>query len=247
MPRQARQAHRTKYFHVMVQGVNREYIFQKEIYKKKYLYLLKKAPEYNIKIISYCIMDNHVHLLIETENSKNMSEFMGKIDLLFAMYFNHKEERVGVVFRNRYTSEPIYTEEYLRRCIAYIHRNPVKANMVKRLEEYKYSSYKSYVEGVMQNDIFYFNSKFDLKSFDAIHNSEIEDKFIEYIGTKNDAQTIMQEFLDTRNIQFAQLRENKGILKELAKRIKKRCNATNKDIAKVLDISSATIGNYLKN
>ena len=102
LPRKARINLRGNFFHIMVQGINKEFIFQKNEYKDKYIKLLKNAKEFNIKVIAFCIMDNHAHLLIETLEIKKSSELMWKINFEFARYYNGKEKRVGVVFRNRY-------------------------------------------------------------------------------------------------------------------------------------------------
>ena len=142
MPRISRKNFETSFFHVLTQGVNREYIFSKKEYIEKYLYLINKyKEEFNILILAYCIMSNHSHLLIYTNKIENMSKFMHKINGIFSQFYNKSENRVGVVFRNRYVSEPIYDKKYLANCINYIHMNPVKAGLVYNCEEYKYSSF----------------------------------------------------------------------------------------------------------
>ena len=156
MPRIARKSLGTSFFHVIVQGINKEYIFSKEEYIEKYLELINKYKEnYNIQILAYCIMNNHAHLLIYSEDSKEMGRFMHKVNCIYAQYYNKIENRVGVLFRNRYVSEPIYQEGYLINCINYIHMNPVKANIVSNCSEYKYSSFNEYIknEGVANKKI----------------------------------------------------------------------------------------------
>lgn len=156
MPRIARKGLGTSFFHVIVQGINKEYIFCKEEYIEKYLELINKHKEnYNIQILAYCVMNNHAHLLIYSEDSKEMGRFMHKVNCIYAQYYNKIENRAGVLFRNRYVSEPIYQEGYLVNCINYIHMNPVKANIVSRCSEYKYSSFNEYTknEGVANSEI----------------------------------------------------------------------------------------------
>lgn len=83
--------------HNMIQGINREYIFEKDEEKLKYLTLVKKYSEqYMISIIAYCIMDNHVHLLLHANDSKRLSLFMKEVNSRYAMYYNKKNERVRV-------------------------------------------------------------------------------------------------------------------------------------------------------
>lgn len=156
MPRIARKCFGTSFFHVIVQGINKEYIFNKKEYIEKYLELINKYKEnYNIQLLAYCIMNNHAHLLIYSEDCEEMSKFMHKINCIYAQYYNKIEKRVGVLFRNRYVSEAIYQENYLINCIKYIHMNPVKANMVSECSEYIYSSVNDYIknEGVAKSEI----------------------------------------------------------------------------------------------
>ena len=149
MPRIARNSFKTSFFHVIVQGINKEYIFDKDEYIQKYLSLMDKYKEdYEISILAYCIMNNHAHLLIYTENVVEMTGFMHKINGIYAQYYNKCENRVGVVFRNRYESEPIFNERYLAQCIRYIHMNPVRAKMVESCGKYKYSTYNEYVNNM---------------------------------------------------------------------------------------------------
>lgn len=156
MPRQARKDLDTQFIHVMIQGVNKEYIFYKNEYIEKYIQIMKKnQQDYDFTIIAYCMMNNHAHSLVYTEDIKGFGKFMHKTNLIYAQMYNKEEKRCGVLFRNRYQTEPIYNIKYLINCIKYIHENPVKAKMVKKCEDYKYSSYRDYQNntGVTQSKI----------------------------------------------------------------------------------------------
>ena len=82
------------------------------------------------------MMNNHTHFLVYTEDIKDFGRFMQKNNLIYAQMYNKEEKRCGVLFRNRYQTEPIYKIEYLINYIKYIHNNPVKAKMVTRFAEY---------------------------------------------------------------------------------------------------------------
>lgn len=154
--RLARKDLNTPFLHVMVQGVNKKYIFNKDSYIKKYMNLLKKYnSEYDVNILAYCIMNNHAHFLIYVENISELGKFMHKVNCEYAKEYNKNENRCGVLFRNRYQAEPIYDIKYLINCIIYIHQNPVKANIVSKCEHYHYSSYNDYLTntGVSNNKI----------------------------------------------------------------------------------------------
>lgn len=156
MPRLARKYLTTPFLHVMVQGVNKEYIFNKESDMELYLKIIQEYyPNYDADILAYCLMCNHAHFAIYTEDVKELSKLMHKINLKFAQIYNKENNRCGVLFRNRYKIQPIYSLKHLANCINYIHENPVKAKMVSKCEDYKYSSYKDYKlkKGMARNKI----------------------------------------------------------------------------------------------
>lgn len=185
MPRIARKNLNTNYFHIIVQGINKEYVFNKNEYIEKYKNLLmRNLTKYDVRVIAYCIMNNHAHILLYTEKIEIMAAYMKSTNTSYAKYYNKKENRVGFVFRNRYESEPIYEQRYLLNCIAYIHNNPVKANIVDTPEKYKYSSYKDYInmQGIATQDtikLVFGNTKDYLDIYKEIHKNSVE--FKDYI------------------------------------------------------------------
>ena len=146
MPRVARKDLCTSFFHIIVQGLNKEYIFNNDVYIQKYRTLmLKYEKEFGVKILAYCIMNNHVHILLYTKDTMQMSLYMHSINTKYAQFYNKSKKRVGYVFKNRFLSQPIYNRTYLLRCLAYIHNNPVNAHIVRSCKDYKYSSYNDYI------------------------------------------------------------------------------------------------------
>ena len=146
MPRMARKIIETPYCHIIVQGINKEYIFKEINLKKAYIKIIKRnLIDEKIKIISYCVIDNHAHFLIYTENINYLTKFMQKTNTSYAKLYNKIYNRVGYVFRDRYFSQMILNETQLYNCISYIHYNPVMANLVAKLEDYGYSSYREYI------------------------------------------------------------------------------------------------------
>lgn len=157
MPRKARKYLIGKAYHIMVQGLNKEYIFKDDKVKEIYRKILKNnSKEEEIKIIAYCIMDNHAHILAYSEEFDGISKVMQKTNTKYAINYNKINERVGFVFRNRFNIQEIRDEKHLKDCIVYIHKNPVKAGIVKNEKEYKYSSFNEYI------------TKSDLISYDII-------------------------------------------------------------------------------
>lgn len=184
MPRVARSKLQASFFHVMVQGINKEYIFNTEVYMKKYERLMKTyLKNFNIKLVAYCIMNNHAHILIYTEDLNEMSKYMKSINTSFAMYYNKQKKRVGIVFRNRYESEPIYNRSHLINCISYIHNNPVKAGIIRFPRQYKYSSYTDYITGLIDDDILklvFGCTDGYLETFELIHKNNMYEDFMDY-------------------------------------------------------------------
>ena len=149
MPRKARCYHEAEFFHVMVQGDEKKYIFKRDESKERYIYLLKRnASKNDVKIIAYCAMDNHVHVLVFSKDIKNISKFMSQCNTAYARFFCRLRGEVGHVFRDRFRSEAITSKNYLLNCIRYIHYNPVKAEMVTSCGDYPYSSYNNYLRSM---------------------------------------------------------------------------------------------------
>ena len=132
------------YYHLIARGNNREYIFNRDIDKGYFLKLLNESRQnMRFKLMGYVLMDNHYHLLVQTGNVK-LQKIMHQINNKYSKYFNAIYERCGHVFQGRYKASVIRNELYLLKVLAYIHQNPVKAGMVKKVEDYKWSSDKFY-------------------------------------------------------------------------------------------------------
>ena len=147
MPRNSRRDFPGLFHHIMSQGINKEYIFDNDKLKKMYIDLIKeKSEKNNVKIMAYCIMDNHVHMLINVDKIEEMCKFMQQINTAYAKFYNKEFDRVGYVFRNRYLSKAILDEGQLKRCIVYIHKNPVEAKIVEHERDYIFSSFNEYIK-----------------------------------------------------------------------------------------------------
>ena len=194
----------------MVQGINKEYIFYKEEYIKKYLEIIKrKRKDYNFEILAYCVMNNHAHFLIYVEDISELGSFMHKVNLIYAQMYNSSENRCGVLFRNRYKSEAISEIKYLINCIKYIHDNPVRANMVQNCADYKYSSYNDYITntGCTQSKIMnqLFGKKFDYsKAFKSC-----EDK--RFMDIEEEKEKCLKDFIERGIYNFEKINKESMI------------------------------------
>ncbi|GAB6179251.1 hypothetical protein JCM14036_05700 [Desulfotomaculum defluvii] len=145
MPRYSRQKSESSIYHIMVRGNEKKRIFLDDQDRKKFLGILERTKYIsNYGIYAYCLMDNHVHLLIK-EGDENISKLMKRISVSYVAYFNRKYERVGHLFQGRFRSECIEDDSYLLTAVRYIHNNPVKGHVSKDPGHYKWSSYPSYV------------------------------------------------------------------------------------------------------
>ncbi len=128
--------------------MNRKQLFHGEgDYEQFESILMEYKSRYGISIYHYCYMTNHVHLLIYSEDVESMSKFSQYVQRRYAYYYCSKHKWNGSVFGERYKSHRIDKESYLLECGRYIERNPVKAKMAKKPEQYYYSSYHYYVVG----------------------------------------------------------------------------------------------------
>lgn len=249
MPRIARSSLGTSFFHVIVQGINKEYIFYKEEYINRYLELIdKKKEEYNIQLLAYCIMNNHAHLLIYAETYTELSKFMHKVNCTYAQFYNTCENRVGVLFRNRYVSEPIYKEDYLLNCINYIHMNPVEANMVNECSKYKYSSYNQYInnEGVAKSNILAeIFGKQNWKELFNVLNNKIEFEDIE-VENKEIFNKVIKMFEKDNHKVLDEIINDKVLFKKLIRILKDNYKFSYAQIARNFNFSRGKLQYFLK-
>lgn len=144
MPREPRKGSKTGIYHVIVRGIGQQVIFYEEDDFRRYLNTIKKLSlENGVSVLGYCLMTNHVHLLVKEEN-RDISVFMKSLGVSYAYWYNCKYERTGHVFQDRFKSECVEDDAYLLTVIRYIHQNPVKASITSKAEEYKWSSCAAY-------------------------------------------------------------------------------------------------------
>jgi REP element-mobilizing transposase RayT len=133
------------WYHVMNRGRSRTQIFSSREDYTAFVELLKDASSlWKVRIAGYCLMSNHYHLLIQTPQA-NLSRCMRHINGLYTQYFNRTYKSDGQLFRGRYKSIVIDGDSYLLELVRYIHRNPLNAGLVKRLEDYSWSSHRAYI------------------------------------------------------------------------------------------------------
>lgn len=250
MPRISRQISSTKVYHVILRGIDKQDIFLCEKDYDRFLKILKETKEqYEYDIYSYCLMNNHIHMVIYDKNDI-LQKIMKSIGIKYSMYFNIKYDRVGHLFQDRYLSKKIEDREYLKTVCRYIHKNPQKAG-IERTEYYKWSSYKEYIgQRLVINPkmlLLLFAEKEDeaIKEFIKYHNIKTSNELydlIEYeMKEKITDEQVSEYICELFNMKYEEIKQ---ILKndiEKRKNILIRCKnikgITNRQLARIFGIN----------
>lgn len=145
MARKSRIEFEGGFYHVIVRGNQRQKVFWQEKDFLKYLEILKDYKDrYDFLLHAYVLMETHVHLLLET-GQVPLSKILQGINQRFTMYFNWSRGTVGHLFQGRYKAILCDRDAYLLSLVKYLHRNPVRAGMVRQPEEYRWSSHRRYL------------------------------------------------------------------------------------------------------
>src|SRR5256885_8542398 len=144
MARKARVEVEGGLYHVITRGNNRQKIFKSDDDFQKFLSLLEiqkqKLPYF---LYAYCLMSNHVHLLIERQ-ADSIGRIMHRVLSGYSQYYNRRYRKVGHVLQGRHSAILCQSDRYLSELVRYIHLNPVRAGMVARPEDYGYSGHRAY-------------------------------------------------------------------------------------------------------
>ncbi|WP_394236752.1 transposase [Niallia oryzisoli] len=131
-------------YHITSRGMRQYPLFHDDYDRMHYLELLTETKEkYPFHLLAYCLMSNHIHFQLELIEA-TPSYFMKHLHTRYAKYYNQRYDFSGHVFENRFGSEFITSIDYELEVNRYIHRNPVKANLVKHPEDYLWSSCRAY-------------------------------------------------------------------------------------------------------
>ncbi len=250
MARKAREKCESGIYHVVLRGINRQDIFCDEDDFKCFLEtLLQKKSEKQFAVYGYCLMNNHVHLLLR-ENTDKISRIMSRIGTSYAWWYNRKYGRSGHVFQGRYGSECVEDDAYLLTVIRYIHNNPVKAKMVITAENYRWSSIQAYYEGREYPDgltepefilgIFHKKRTEAIKGFREFMQQKNQDQClddqIKLQKTDSEVKAEIQTIMNGVPIEKLKGLE-KSQRQEILQKIKKSEGVTQRQIARVTGIS----------
>jgi putative transposase len=130
-------------YHLIIRGNQQQVIFLLERDYQKFMSNLRKYKrKYHFRLYGFCLMPNHVHLVGEPVESKNLSKFMQCLNRSYTAYFNEHYTKVGHLWQGRFKSKVIVKDRYLLDCIQYVEFNPVRAKIVTTAADYLWSSYR---------------------------------------------------------------------------------------------------------
>jgi len=258
VPRYPRQYSKTGIYHIMLRGNERKDIFIDEEDKGKFIKIVfKKKVNDAFKLYAYCIMGNHLHLVIK-EQKDPISQIVKKIATSYAYYFNTKYKRVGHLFQDRFKSETIEDEPYLLSVIRYVHNNPEKAEITKK-EKYKWSSYSNYIDILNHHteipeikeilELFSSDREKALKEFINYSNKYEEKNFLEMkeiVKSEIDEENVneyINGYLKSRNLKKEDLKRRKHTKQkeDLIQQLKKRSNLSKRKIAILTGVNRETV------
>jgi REP element-mobilizing transposase RayT len=156
MARKPRIHYEGAFYHVITRGNQRQKIFKDEEDYRQYLAIVSRYKDlYKFRLYAYVLMNNHVHLLMETGETP-LSKILQGINQSYTVRFNRRYNTVGHLFQGRYKAILCDRDSYLLSLVKYIHLNPVRARSVKTVEEYKWSSHSAYIKparnGIVNED-----------------------------------------------------------------------------------------------
>ncbi|MDD3841013.1 MAG: transposase [Clostridia bacterium] len=188
MPRKVREKSSTGIYHVMLRGINGQTIFK---CNEDYEDLIQTLKEYKRKsgyeIYAYCLMSNHIHLLIK-EIKEDLEIVFRRIGARYVYWYNWRYKRSGPLFQGRYKSEVVEDDQYFLTVMRYIHQNPIKAGIEKDIARYPWSSYNEYLgkKGICDTEfalsLFSHNEKRAISLFKEFNIQENDDECLEYKG-----------------------------------------------------------------
>ncbi len=209
MPRTARKKSESGIYHIMLRGINRQQIFEDEEDNQHFIEtLLKYKEQCEYSIYAYCLMGNHLHILLK-EGKEDLTLMLKRIAGSYVYWYNWKYHRSGHLFQDRFKSEAVEDDSYFLTVLRYIHQNPVKAGLCKKAEQYLYSSMREYLAESTLVDTDFVYSLITKEQFIEFHKEENFDNCLEIENnfrlTDDEAKKIIYNVTKCKSIAEFQL------------------------------------------
>jgi len=250
MPRPIRIEYENAYYHVMNRGRARQTVFHNDAYFELFLHGLEEAHQrFGLQILCYCLMSNHYHLLVKTPEA-NLGRAMRHINGIYTQRHNRLKKTDGSLFRGRYKAICVEDDSYQLQLSRYIHLNPIEAKMVKKLDDYPWSSYHYYVkkqkspEWLYQQEIF---SQLHVKTrqrekYRAFVELGVDEEIAQFYGKGNTMPYLGSE--NFRDWAYSQrTTEESSITKESIRLFRPSINEIVTQVAKKFSTSNESIIN----
>jgi len=164
--------------HIIQRGNNKQKIFRDDADYKKFLSLFDEYRDrFAFELYNYCLMANHLHLLLKIFKKEDLSKLMQGIFQSYRFYFKDKYQYAGYLYQGRYISKLVEADSYLLDCARYIERNPLRAKIVEDILQYRWSSYPFYAHGQI-NGIITENPLFSTLAKDAAKRREAYKEYV---------------------------------------------------------------------
>lgn len=256
MPREPRKFSSTGIYHIILRSINQHIIFEEDADYQKMLFLLSDCKRtFDIDIYAYCLMDNHIHLLIYSSEDC-LASFFQSLGTRFVRWYNTKYSRSGHLFQDRYYSIAVENKPQYLSTLVYIHNNPVKSSVCRFPSEYRWSSFNAFYGQK--------NPLVDIShSYDIAGSKDLLLQYFAVNSTPFDESQIKSAFEKSR--QFIPDKDALNIFKEvthlsstsevvkLTKTLRNNYigilrgkGLTQKQIARLMDISISTVKRCLK-
>ncbi len=269
MPRKVRTQSKNGIYHVMLRGNERKNLFLDDEDKQSFINTFKRLMrhehankdknEKKFFIYAYCLMDNHIHILIN-QGEDTISRIIKRIGTSYAYYFNKKYSRIGHLFQDRFKSEPIENDSYLLAVTRYIHNNPVKAGIADLPFQYRWSSYIDYIDDSRTDDFVETSSVLDIFSMNKHKAKELfkefsqqndSDVFIDYnesfeekvLKNRKDVERFIESYLLEKGLKREELNDvtNRAVRNQMICELKEKSNLSIRQIADTLRIDRGII------
>ena len=218
MPRQPREKSDSGMYHVMLRGINQQNIFEDEEDHIRFIETIKKYKAIcGYKIFAFCIMGNHLHLLLKT-GAEELSLIIKRIASSYVFWYNRKYRRKGHLFQERYKSVAIDDDGYFLSVLRYIHQNPVRSGLTENIGAYSFSSYSEY-QKEMANivDIDFVFSIIGKEEFESFHKELDNNEYMsmekqEFRMSDLEAKAVIQQVSKCKSTtEFQELEKNQMI------------------------------------
>jgi len=242
MPRAARTKSSTGIYHVMLRGINRQRVFEDSEDNEKYLQTIADCkPICGFELYAYCLMGNHVHLLLK-EGTESLEQIFKRIGSRYVYWYNWKYDRCGHLFQDRFKSEAIENDGYFLTVLRYIHQNPVKAGISESVSEHEWSSYNNYIQ---KNGIVDYEFALDLigeLQYEAFMSEERNDKCLDESAKRLHDSKLLAMIEEMAGIKAANIQnEPRERRNQILRDILKIEGVSTRQLSRVTGISANTI------